>query len=168
MRNQKTANGTIDILFLLTLFCVFAVAVLLVLTAGARSYQSVTEKMNSQYTERTGLAYVEAKLRHYDEIGGIATESFGNSEAIALRELIDGKTYKTLIYFYEDAIRELFFEDGMVFQPEDGETVIQAGGLSAQWKSDTLLEVTCRNTDGRIDRLLYYCHGKEMERDVDE
>ena len=47
MRKIKTANHTIDIVFILVLFCLFAASVLSVLLAGANGYQGIVDKMEA-------------------------------------------------------------------------------------------------------------------------
>ena len=66
MRKIQTENHTINTIFVLVLFCVFAVAVLLVLLAGTGAYQDIADRMERQYEERTCLSYLDAKVRHYD------------------------------------------------------------------------------------------------------
>ena len=58
MRKIKAVNHTIDTVFVLVLFCLFAAAVLMVLLAGANAYQQIADNMESQYAERTCLASV--------------------------------------------------------------------------------------------------------------
>ena len=47
MRKLERDNHTIDIVFMLALFCAFATAVLSVLLAGAGAYQSIAGNMPS-------------------------------------------------------------------------------------------------------------------------
>ena len=84
MRKIKAVNHTIDTVFVLALFCLFAAAVLMVLLAGANAYQQIADNMESQYAERTCLAYLDAKVRHYDEAGMVEVETFADHDALAL------------------------------------------------------------------------------------
>lgn len=161
MRKIQTANHTIDTVFVLMLFCVFTVAVLLVLLAGANAYQSVAEKMEGQYSERTCLAYLDAKIHHYDQIDAVKVEPFGDGNALALYEELNGVRYKTLIYFADGYVRELFFEDGLHFMPEDGAQVVAAAGLDVKRKTNYLLQITCTSIEGRQEQLLVYLHGRK-------
>ncbi len=156
MRKIKTVNHTVDTVFVLMLFCLFASAVLLVLLAGANAYQKIADNMESQYAERTCLAYLDAKIRHYDETGMVDVESFGGHDALALYEEFDGTRYKTLIYYADGFVRELFFEDGLEFQPEDGQVVVAAADLQVRKKTENLLQLTCVGEDGRREQLLAY------------
>lgn len=165
MRKTQITNHTIDMVFVLVLFSVFAISVLLVLLAGAGVYQDIANRMEKQYTERTGLAYLDVKIRHYDEMGMVALESFGDCEALALYEIIDGIRYKTLIYCYDGYIRELFFEEGLDFRPEDGQRVVAAKALSVEWVSENLLRLLCTSETEQQEELLLYL---QSDRGVDQ
>ena len=165
MRKIKTVNHSTDTLFVLALFCIFAASVLSVLLAGASAYQDIADRMESQYAERTCLSYLDAKIRHYDEIGMVSVESFGGQSALALYEDYDNVRYKTLIYYANGYVRELFFEEGLEFQPENGQIVIPAKGLQVTYKADNLLQLECIGQDDRQETLLIYLHsGKGAEQ----
>lgn len=156
MRKIESSSGRTDAVFLLVLFCVFSAAVLSVLLAGAGAYQNIAARMESQYGERTCLSYLDAKIRHYDGAGQVAVEPFQQRDALALYEEIEGVRYKTLIYYADGAVRELFFEDGLEFQPADGAVVIPAQDLQIVQKTDQLLQLTCISEQGRQNELLVY------------
>ena len=163
MRKIKAVNHTIDTVFVLALFCLFAAGVLMVLLSGANAYQQIAGNMESQYAERTCLAYLDAKVRHYDEAGMVAVETFDNRDALALYEDFDGVRYKTLIYYADGYVRELFFEDGLQFQPEDGQIVIAAAGLQISKKTESLLQLVCTNEEGRKAQLFVHLRSEKGE-----
>jgi hypothetical protein len=156
MRKIKTSNHVVDLVFLLALFCVFAATVLSVLMAGANVYQEIASKMEAQYTERTCLTYLDAKIRHYDEAGMVTVERFGEGNALALYEDYQGVRYKTLIYYADGYLRELYFEDGLEFQPEDGQAILAIDGLQIYQKTENLLQLVCTNDAGRQEQVLVY------------
>lgn len=147
--------------FVMLLFCLFTMTVVMALLSGADAYQSMHRNMESQYTERTGLAYIEAKVHHYDKVGSVQVELFAGSPALALYEQSDGTKYKTLIYHHNGYIRELFFEDGLVLQPEDGQPVLMAQDLSFAWKQQNLMQIICTSAEGIQTEMLIYLHNGE-------
>ena len=161
MRGTGTTGRMLNTVFVLLLFCVFALTVLMTLLMGAGAYQGLQENMDRQYTERTGLMYLDAKLRHYDEAGAVQLEPFEDTTALALYEQVDGTRYKTLIYHHEGYIKELFFEDGLQFRPEDGQYVLAARQLTFQWKQPNLLHLVCVSEDGAEAELMVYLHSGE-------
>lgn len=144
--NRK--KHSIDVVFVLVLFCTFAVSVLMVLMVGASSYNHVTDRMARNYEDRTGAGYIAEKVRHADTAGGISTGSFQGIPALVLEQDIEGKPYATYIYYYDGCIRELFTEKGNVLPPEAGEKIIDAAGFAVQEYDSGLLRVTCRMEDG--------------------
>ena len=84
MNRQK--NHSIDIAFALTLFCTFAVSVLMVLMMGASSYNSVTRAMESNYEDRTAAGYIAEKVRHFDSHGSITAGKFDGADALLLKQ----------------------------------------------------------------------------------
>ena len=59
----------------------------------------------------------------------VDVESFAGTDALVLYETFEETRYKTLIYYADGYVRELFFEDGLQFQPEDGQKIIPAQDL---------------------------------------
>lgn len=145
---NRTKKHSIDVVFVLVLFCTFAVSVLMVLMVGASSYNDVTDNMNSNYEDRTGVGYVAEKVRHFDADGGIGTGNFNGINSLILTQSIDGREYATYIYYYDGYIRELFTEKNNDLPPEAGELIIQAAGFSAEPVSGGMIKVTCTMEDG--------------------
>ena len=167
MRKIRTVSHKVDTVFTLILFGVFAVSVLLVLLAGAGVYQDIAARMERQYEERTCLSYLDAKVRHYDAAGQVVVEMLDECQALALYEEIEGVRYKTLIYCYDGYVRELFFEDGLAFQAEDGQRVLLAQDLSFRWAQTNLLQIVCTTAGGEEAELMVYLHsGEEVTHDV--
>lgn len=163
MRKRLSANSagyTIDTVFVLVLLCVFAVSVLLVLLAGTGAYQDVAAKMETQYNERTCLSYLDAKVRHYDKAGMAAAEQFDGCDALALYEDADGVRYKTLIYCYDGYIKELFFEEGLSFQPADGQNIVPAEFLTVTAVAENLIQLECGSEGNRETLMIYLRSGK--------
>ncbi len=161
MQKTGTTGRMLNTVFVLLLFCAFAGAMLTALLSGAGVYRSVNETMESQYTERTALAYLEAKLHHYDTADAVKLEPFADAAALALYEELDGVLYKTLIYHHDGYIKELFFEHGLFFRPEDGQKVLVAKDLQLSWAASNLLRLICISDDNREAELLVYLHSGE-------
>ncbi len=161
MQKTGTTGRMMNTVFMLLLFCVFATTVLMTLLSGAGAYQTVTDNMNQQYTERTCLSYLEAKVHHYDKMGMVKLEPFGDVVALALYEQIDDVQYKTLIYHHDGAVKELFFETGLKLQPQDGQTVLATKDLQFCWKQSNLLQLVCTAENNERIEVLVYLHGGE-------
>ena len=93
--------------------------------------------------KRQCLASPDAKLRHYDQRGMVTVRQFAGENVLALSEMVDDVQYTTLIYYADGYMRELYFEDGLQFQPEDGEKIIAVQDLQVTPVSDDLLRLVC-------------------------
>lgn len=161
MQRTGTTGRILNTVFVLLLFCVFTITVVMALLSGVGAYRSIHENMEEQYIARTGPAYLEAKLQHFDYADGVQLEAFAQCEALALYETVDGKQYKTLIYAHEGYLRELFFEDGLALKPEDGAPVLPIQDVTFAWKNANLLQIVYTALDGVETEQLVYLHGGE-------
>ena len=150
-----------NMVFVLLLFCVFTAAVLVTLLVGANAYRSISDHMQQQYTERTCLAYIEAKIHHYDKCGRVVLEPFGDEMALALYEDLEGTVYKTLIYHHDGMIKELVFEEGLQHAPAAGQAIIKAQALRLYWAAENLLSMSYTADDGVQTVLAIYLHSGE-------
>jgi len=126
----KTVRGQrIDTVFVLIVFCVFAVSVLTVLMLGANTYSHITEMSREEHAERTVLSYIWTKVRNSDESGNIRIVDFHGLPALYIGEEAGGIQYSTLIYHYDGWVFELFSEADLEFEPADGVRTIMAKSL---------------------------------------
>lgn len=139
----------IDGLLALLLFGIFSVCVLSVLLTGAQAYRRLTDRDQASYSRRTCVQYIATRVRQADLLGGVRVESFEGAPALTLAE--DG--YVTRVYWYDGYLMELYAGEDAELSPEDGEPVMEAGGLSVSLK-DGLLTVDVTGISGEKDRLL--------------
>jgi uncharacterized MAPEG superfamily protein len=125
-------------LLALLLFAVFAVCVLSVLLTGANAYRRLTERDQVSYDDRTVVQYLATKVRQADRAGGVTVETFQGTDALVLSEELDGSTYCTWLYCYNGYLRELFASADAELSPEDGEKILEAGGLQVESDGNTL------------------------------
>lgn len=119
-----------DTVAALAVFCVFVVSMLITLVFGGSVYKNIVRESKDGTDERTCLSYLWAKVKNGDEAGSIYPGDFNGLSALFLEKEYDQVMYQTVIYQYDDWVRELFFEKGLDFAPEDGMAVIQVDSLS--------------------------------------
>ena len=124
-----------DGVFVLLLFCVFAVCVLSVLLTGAGAYRRLTERDRVSYDRRTAAQYIAEKVRQADTWDDVSVEE------------IDGETYLTRIYYHDGYIRELFCAADAEMEPGDGEQIIETCDLKIS-PGPTGHEIIAEMTDG--------------------
>jgi hypothetical protein len=142
MKNKYNEHGKIDTVFVLLIFCVFAVSMLVVLMLGGSIYKNMTDISKDGYNERTTLSYIWSKAKNLDNEGHISVSYFSDSSALSFQEIFGDTTYETLIYLHDGWVRELFYETGFEFYPEHGTPIIETNLLYFEEISNGLIRAT--------------------------
>jgi len=119
-------------------FCLFALCLLLVLLTGARSYAGLVRRGESAFDRRTAAQYVTTRVHQADCAGGVSVGSFGDCQALILRQEIEGEVYLTRIYCFDGWLRELFAAQSGAFSPEDGEALLRLSDISFDLEGNRL------------------------------
>jgi hypothetical protein len=145
---RKTVrNKRGDTVFVLIIFCIFAVSVLLVLMLGASTYQNMTEISRESQTERTVLSYIRTKVKNDDDAGKVYIVDFHGLSALCFEEELGGVSYRTLIYHYDGWVYELFSESEIDLSPDTGVRVIRIDDLTFEKQEHGLLKVSAGDMD---------------------
>lgn len=149
MKNERVSRASTQLAALL-MFAVFAITVLCVLFAGAKAYSRLTSRGNTAYNSRTAMQYIATKVRQAPDGSHVTVEAFSGTNALVIRQELDGTPCVTRIYCHDGWLMELFTltEDG--FSPEDGEKILPLEGLSLS-QNGSLLTVSI--PDGALLRL---------------
>lgn len=143
-------RSTIQIIFPILLFCVFAVSAILVVTLGARVYSSTVKSSEKNYSARTSLSYITEKIHQNDSSGVI---SVSQDTLVLSRD-----NYSTSIYVYEGNLCELTAEKGADLPPDSGTILMPLKELSIERVNRHLLSITCTEEDGTARRALVSVH----------
>jgi len=138
---KKGRSQRIDTIFVLLIFCIFAVSVLMVLMLSASTYKNITDISRDGHDERAALSYIRTKAKNNDVSGGILIDSFCGLPALCFDEEFDFTPYRTMIYYYNGWVYELFSEKGLDFLPEDGSRIIRIGDLAFEETGYGLIRV---------------------------
>ena len=139
---KTTRSSRIDTVFVLIIFCVFAISVLMVLMLGADIYKNMTDISREGYDERTGLSYIWTKVKNNDEAGRIHLSDFHGVSALCFDEEFDSSTYRTMIYYYDGWVYELFYDISLDFLPSDGAQIIEISDLKFEELQYGLIRVS--------------------------
>lgn len=153
--NHQTAHS-VDLLFSLALFLLFAVTGISIVLFGTQVYRSTTAQMEETYTSRTALCYVSEKVRQTDVAGGVSLlqpEGFSDS-ALVLHETINGGDYDTYIYFYEGVLRELFVKRGTNITPEQGTVIVSLCSFTIEEADEHCYILSATEQSGKVNRVM--------------
>ena len=134
--NNPTARGglrTLLVFFLCALYFVLAMGLTL-LASGI--YREAAASSDETYERRTALSYLVNQVRRADAAGGVALTSFGDGDALALREV----EYVTLLYCYGGELMELYAEEHAGLGPADGTAIFPLVSLELDLR-DGLLSI---------------------------
>lgn len=145
-------QGKITELLALLVFGIFALCTALVLLTGAGIYRDLTHRGSENFESRTAAQYISTRVR---QAGTVSVENFGGTEALTLREIIDGESYVTRVYCYDGGIRELFALENAGVSPENGEVILPAADV-AFFLADGLLNVQITHSDGTGQELFLF------------
>jgi len=143
-RKKEHAGHMVLPIILLAAFVLLAI--LLILFA-AKAYQGTQQTASEDTSKRTAAAYLREKVRQADDAsseavrkagGAVSVTSFGEGEALALREEENGKVYVTLLYVQDGYLMELFAEDGTEVSPEVGTKVVELEAMEASLDNSLL------------------------------
>ena len=121
-----------DTVFVLIVFCVFAVSVLMVLALSAGIYKNINETSQEGYDERTALSYVWTRVKSGDSEGSISVGEFHGYSALIIDEQLSGTLYRTLIYAHAGRLNVLFSEAGLNLTPDSGVPVVDVESMTFQ------------------------------------
>lgn len=144
---MKKKNFGFDVVAGLFLVCVFAAFLFFALASGARIYKDVSAVMEEQYTSRTALGYVTAKLHQSDAAGCVSLGTLEDVPALVISEEFDGVEYKTFVYCWNGYITELFCPASEPLLPSDGLPVITAETLAFSMDGG-LVRIDCVTASG--------------------
>lgn len=150
--NKKPENRhMVDTLFVITLFCLFAVCSITVIAVGARVYQNTIQHMETHFTANTSIAYITEKIRQCDTADAVSVDDYNGQNILCLKQEIDGTVYCTYLYTYDGYLRELFVKDDFPIDPAAGQTILPVRNFLVQSISDSLLKVTIIDRKSNIN-----------------
>jgi len=138
---------TIDIIFVLSLFCAFAVLALFVVVLGANVYKGISADMTRNFDARTSVAYLSEKIRQNDVQGGISVENVNGADALVLRREADGKTYETWVYVQDGWLSEVTVAQGTDVAQVGGEPVMELSSMEIS-QNGKLFSIGVEDTSG--------------------
>lgn len=147
---------TIDVLFVITLFCVFAISVIVATSLGAKVYKNIVDDMDSNYNSRTAYSYIFNKVHQSDSNSLVSVGTFDGYDALIISEEINNIMYSTFLYCYDGSLMELFSRSDQEFDPSFGTELFKLDTFSIKPVSDTLVQFEFTPADGEINTLFVH------------
>lgn len=151
--NDLKKASAAEQLCVIVLMFLFAAAMLLLVAMGTSAYGSITKGMNTNYSLRTSLSYVAAKIRQGDKSGQISIKTLNGMESLVIEENINGTFYQTWVYAYDGGIYEMYAEKNTEFQPQDGMRIIDIEQFEVKQASAKLFSLMAEDKSGKTEHL---------------
>lgn len=146
---KKMTGYHMDGLIALLLFGVFAACLLAVLLTGAGAYKRLNVRNEEAYFYRTCMQYIANRVHQAKIPEIVSLDSFGDGDALAIP---DGDGCMTRVYYYDGFLMELYSDASTALNPQDGEKVMEAGGIGFSLE-DGMLMVTVTAKDGKSSEM---------------
>lgn len=142
------------LVFIILLFLMITIMSLIIILFGKDIYSSINEDRASNYEKRVSLSYVANKIRQSDKKNNVRIESLYGENAVVINEKYDDVVYETWIYFYDNAIYEMFTDEGVKFNLEDGMKVMEVESFVIEEIYENLYKFTAINNDESTELIL--------------
>lgn len=150
MRTKKQQNHSVDFLFTLMTFLVYAGAMLMLVYMGTSVYKSVTQQMEQHYVTRTAQAYIVEKIRQNDKSGTISAGEVKGRPALILKETVEDEEYVTYIYADDGKLKELFVKADSELSLDMGMEMLDVEDFSIEETRKGLFEASITDKEGVV------------------
>lgn len=146
---MKERKHSIEDLFILVTFLVYAVALLMFASLGASVYRNVTSQMQQHQIQRTAESYLREKIRQHDRKGAIQIGEVEGQQALQITEQIEGKEYVTYIYADDGMLKELFISAEKEPRLQDGTGLLELKDMTLEVAEDGCLQIGLQMDNGK-------------------
>ncbi len=146
------ARHTIDTLFVITLFCIFAMCSILIIAVGAGVYKKTITNWEEHFTTGTSISYLTEKVRQSDASGSVFAGNYDGNDALVIKQVFNDEAYYTYIYLYDGYLKELFAKEDAEVIPEAGENIFEIKDFRVYEASD-LITMTITDNYGKESTL---------------
>lgn len=152
--SNNSRKYSFHFVFILMLYLLIVIFSLMIILLGKDIYSSINHDRRVNYERRVSLSYVANKIRQNDKEESIRIESLNGENTIVITEDYDGDMYETWIYFYDNAIYEMFTDAGMEFNLEDGIKVLEIDGFKIEEIKNDLYRFTAIDQNEKTELIL--------------
>jgi hypothetical protein len=118
----------------------------MIIVLGKNIYVNINEDRDTNYEIRVSLSYISNKIRQSDKRGAVEIRNYEGRNAVVINETYDDENYETWIYFYDNAIYEMFTDENTIFQPEEGMRIVDCDDLEITKLNDNLYKFATKSS----------------------
>ena len=127
---MKEQKHSIEVVFTMVTFLVYAMVLLMFVSLGATVYRSVTQQMELHQTQRTAENYLREKVRQNDRAGDVSIGEIEGVPALQISQTVGGKEYVTYIFTEGGSLKELLVSAEKKAKMSDGTVLLSMEEVS--------------------------------------
>ena len=127
---MKEQKHSIEVIFTMVTFLVYAMVLLMFVSLGATVYRSVTQQMELHQTQRTAENYLREKVRQNDRAGDVSIGEIEGVPALQISQTVGGKEYVTYIFAERGSLKELLVSAEKRAKVSDGTVLLSMEAVS--------------------------------------
>lgn len=163
LRFETNKRHLIDILFVLSLFCIFAFSSVAVILFGSQIYKNTLKNMDYNFHTRTCSSYLTEKIRQADELDSIEILHIDDQPILLLYTQIDNLTYATALYEYNEHLYELFARTDINLPLDAGQEIMDIRDLQFTFITSSILKISYIDAAGISNTLYVSTHSSNTE-----
>lgn len=145
---MKKKAHSIDIIFMLVLFSVFAIMSVLLILIGSNVYGKIATSQEINGNNRTVLSYITNKVRACQVEDGVYLEEKDGTKVLVIVSLEGEEAYETLIFENNGRIKEATIVSGDDYNLEFGDVLTEVSEFSMELNAVTgVLKLTVGTKD---------------------
>lgn len=149
MNGMNQGRGqTISHAFVFLLLGVFALLSIMMVLISAQLYRDTVDRTELHGAQRILSSYVANVVRANDTRDMVYTDNRAGIDMLVFGWDVDGEIYETMVYCYEDTLRELFAAADQEFEPDYGEIICNVQEFEPIIDENGLLEVRLTDEQG--------------------
>ena len=163
LRFETNKRHLIDILFVLSLFCIFAFSSVALIMFGSQIYKNTLKNMDYNFNTRTCASYLTEKIRQADSNNAIEILQTEHQTILMLHTEIDNLKYATALYEYDQHLYELFARADIPLPLDAGQEIMEINDLHFSFITSSILEISYTDAAGVSNTLYISTHSANTE-----
>lgn len=145
---MKKKAHSIDMLFMLVLFSVFAIMSVLLIIIGSDVYGKIVDSQEMNSDNRNILSYVTNKVRTSQAENGVYIEEKDGTPVLVIKNSEDEYDFSTLIFFTNGQLKEATISNGDEYNLDFGDILAEVSDFTFGIDEESgVLELSVANGD---------------------
>lgn len=163
MNKNRTLLPFFSTLIAILSITLIGAAVIDAVASGASAYEASSDAVYTQYTARTLVSYVTAKVQSANMNGSIYISDFDGIQALLIDEEIEGEYYTTAIYCQDGFLKELFAQKDSGLSPSDGMAIISCQNFVPLQVEPELIHLSFESGGQKSSGYIAVLPGEELQ-----